>query len=120
MRQTFKKTFSRKFTIEEHIRLVCQLDLPNDFEVKTDTKLTLNCQLREKSKIGIQILLNKVDSNFCIFLRRTSSLKYLSRGKFFKLEYSLGKIYSPDFYQDISGDTFKSDILQIFCMSLLY
>ena len=41
----------REIVIVENIRLVHQLDLTGDFGVKTNTKLTPNCQLKEKSKL---------------------------------------------------------------------
>ena len=37
----------RESVIVENIRLVCLLGLTADFGVKTNVKLTLNCQLRE-------------------------------------------------------------------------
>ena len=44
--------------IVENVRLVCLLDLTADFGVNTNTKLTPNCQLTEKSKTGIQSCMN--------------------------------------------------------------
>ena len=49
-----RKRLSREFVTVENISPVCLLDLTaDDIEVKTNTKLTPNCQLREKSKSGI-------------------------------------------------------------------
>ena len=39
-----------KFVIVENLRLVCLLDLTADFGVKTNTKLTPKCQLRERER----------------------------------------------------------------------
>ena len=37
---------AREFVIVENIRLVCLLELTADFGVKTNAKLTPNCQLQ--------------------------------------------------------------------------
>ena len=50
----------REFVIEENIHLLCLLDLTAVFGVKTNAKLTPNCQLRDKSKTGIQSCLYTV------------------------------------------------------------
>ena len=64
---------SREFIIVENIRLVRLIDLTADFGVKTNSKLTPNCQLREKRKTGIHNCLYTVTSLTTI-LARTSTI----------------------------------------------
>ena len=63
---------SRESVIVENIHLVCLLDLKADFGEKTNAKLSSICQLREKSKTGIQSCLFTVTvlrtfPDVCIF-----------------------------------------------------
>ena len=50
----------REFLILENICLICLLDLPADFVVKTTAKLKPIFKLREQSKTGIQSCLYTV------------------------------------------------------------
>ena len=51
MGHTADELTSKEFVMVENIRLISLLDLTGDFGVKTNTKLTPNCQLKEKSKL---------------------------------------------------------------------
>ena len=78
-----KMDIIREFLIVENIHLVCLLDITADFGVKTNAKLTPNCQLHNQSKTGIQSCLYKV----------TLTLIFLKFPDFYSLIYNFSDYY---------------------------